>query len=428
MTESPLTRLLRELKGRHVFRVAAMYAVVAWLAVEVTATVAPLLLLPEWVPSLVVVLALVGFPVAVVLAWAFEVTPEGVRRTEAAEDVTATSLPPAWVWLGGVAVVGGSAAWMLGGLPGSDPDEPVEARAVAVLPFTVRGDPGLHYLSEGLVDLLTRNLDGAAELRGTDPGTVIRIAGERADSAPLSVVQASTIAQRVGASFFVLGGLTESAGRLRAHAQLYHRTDPTEPAAEADVEADASELFELVDRLTAELLTDLIGPASGQLARTAARTTSSLPALKAYLEGELALGRQIDMEPALAAYRRAVTEDSTFALAWYRLAVASLEATHGLALDVGAQGVERAIAHADRLGERDRRLVEAYVDFWYGRPDAAEARYRELIRDYPENVDARFRLGQTQFRYNPLRGRPASESRSHFLQVVARDPGFLCPL
>jgi len=79
MAQSPLTRFYQELKRRKVIRVAVVYGVVAWLIVEVASVMFPGLLLPEWSVRLVIALAIVGFPIALVLAWALELTPEGVR-------------------------------------------------------------------------------------------------------------------------------------------------------------------------------------------------------------------------------------------------------------------------------------------------------------------------------------------------------------
>ena len=72
----------RELRRRHVYRVAAAYAVVGWLLIEVATQIFPVFHIPDWAAQLVVLVILIGFPIAVVLAWAFEVTPEGVRRTQ----------------------------------------------------------------------------------------------------------------------------------------------------------------------------------------------------------------------------------------------------------------------------------------------------------------------------------------------------------
>src|SRR5437879_11640091 len=71
-----------ELKRRNVYKVAVAYAVVGWLIIQVTATIVPALHLPDGLTTAVVVLTLIGFPVALVIAWAFEMTPEGMKRTE----------------------------------------------------------------------------------------------------------------------------------------------------------------------------------------------------------------------------------------------------------------------------------------------------------------------------------------------------------
>ncbi len=81
---SPIQALLAELKRRHVFRVTVVYGATAFVVIEVADLIFPHLGLPEWTVTLVVALAFLGFPIALVLAWAFDLTPEGVRRTEAA--------------------------------------------------------------------------------------------------------------------------------------------------------------------------------------------------------------------------------------------------------------------------------------------------------------------------------------------------------
>src|SRR3954467_6751459 len=76
------TAFVGELRRRNIYRVAAAYAVVAWLIIQIATATFPVLEIPSWCVRLVVVLLVLGFPVAMVLAWAFEVTPEGIKRTE----------------------------------------------------------------------------------------------------------------------------------------------------------------------------------------------------------------------------------------------------------------------------------------------------------------------------------------------------------
>ncbi|MDF2773988.1 MAG: protein kinase [Geminicoccaceae bacterium] len=158
-----------------------------------------------------------------------------------------------------------------------------------------------------------------------------------------------------------------------------------------------------------------------KLTQTAAVTTRSLPALRAYLEAERDL-RNGKPDTAIAGFQRAVAEDSTFALAYYRLAVAAGWAErHALS----SESVTRALATSARLADRDKRLLTAYAAFRRGSPNDAERQYREILDDYPDDLEAEFQLADVLHQYNPLRGRPRGEARELFDKVLALDPGFL---
>jgi DNA-binding SARP family transcriptional activator len=159
---------------------------------------------------------------------------------------------------------------------------------VAVFPFTVHGDGSAAYLHEGLVDLLSTNLDHAGALHSIDPHALLSLVA-RESGGRLDPTRAGELAERLGARLYVLGSVMGVAGRLRIDAALH---DPSPSAASAryvSVAGQTDRLFEIVDDLTAKLLTELHPGHSARLARTAAATTPSLPALKAYLAGEQAL-------------------------------------------------------------------------------------------------------------------------------------------
>jgi tetratricopeptide (TPR) repeat protein len=176
-----------------------------------------------------------------------------------------------------------------------------------------------------------------------------------------------------------------------------------------------------VDRLAAQLFVATRRGPAYRLSETAALTTTSLAALKEYLNAEAAF-RAGNKDSAIAGFRRAVEQDSTFALAYYRLAVVAGWQDRQ---DLASWAIARALAVSDRLIERDRRLLTAYAAFRRGAADDAEAQYRALLRDYPDDLEARFELGDLLYQYNPLRGRPRLEAREHFDSVLAYDPGFL---
>ena len=300
---------------------------------------------------------------------------------------------------------------------------PVSATRLAVLPFAVRGSGGLSYLGEGMVDLLSRGLDGAGDLRTIDAGTILTAAPNTGDGT-LDVERGRTVARRVGAGLYVLGSVHAAGGRVRIQAALYDGAGAAEAQTHASVEGDSTQLFELVDRLSAQLLVKQ-GPRT-RLAETAAITTRSLVALKAYLDGERRLRaaslQRARLDSAIVMFQRAVTEDSTFALAQYRLAVAS---GWGDRPAIAAAAARRALSTSERLTQRDRRLLTAYVDFRQGAANSAEGQYRAILRDYPDDLEAQFQLADLLYHYNPLRGRDRAEARELFDQVLDLDPGFL---
>ncbi len=293
---------------------------------------------------------------------------------------------------------------------------------LAVLPFAVRGDPAFDFLSEGIVDLLARSLDGAGDLRTVDPGTVISALGR--DARTGDAQRSRAVARRLGAGVYLVGSVHAVGGRLRIQAALYDATSDESSVAlsQFGVEGDDADVLPLVDELAARLLVER-GAAPGRLFETAALTTRSLTALKAYLTAEQVLrsGPQ-RIDSAIAGFQLAVAEDSTFALAHYRLAVA---AGWQLRHQMAATATAAAVRHSARLAERDRRLLLAYEQYRNGEVEQAEHGFRNLIRDYPDDLEATFQLADLLAYYNPLRGRPVTEARELFHQVLSFDPGFL---
>jgi DNA-binding SARP family transcriptional activator/tetratricopeptide (TPR) repeat protein len=297
------------------------------------------------------------------------------------------------------------------------PHRPVDPDLVAVFPFTVEGGPDAQYLSSGMVDLLTSNLEGAGDIRGVDPQVLLESVAKRGTTLR-TPAQAREAAARFGAGRAVLGSVVESGGRLHVRAALYDHDRGDEPQASAALEGESSDLFDLVDRLTAELLTEGQSDARDRLARVAATTTGSLDALKRYLTGEreLRAGRYV---PAQESFRAAITLDSSFALAYYRLSIASEWAGQ----DSLARLAADSAAHFNsRLTDHDRLLVAALAARRAAAWGEAERLYRQVVDDHPDDVEAWLQLGQLLFQTNPLRGRSAAKSRPAFERVLALDP------
>jgi DNA-binding SARP family transcriptional activator/tetratricopeptide (TPR) repeat protein/TolB-like protein len=293
----------------------------------------------------------------------------------------------------------------------------VSASAVAVLPFTVSGSPELGYLREGMVTLLSTELDGVETLRITDPRAVLGMAAQVGSSVP-NVEQGRRVAERLGAGTYIIGDIVEAGGRVRINATAYREGRPARLVARAGVEGTTSDLFALVDGVARRLLTGLSPGPYEQLTRVAASTTSSLPALKAYLDGER-LFRGGAFQPAVRAFQRATTEDTTFALAYYWLSVASWWADDSQSIDSAAA---RAVQFGGRLSDRDRRLFQAWNAFLKGDAVNAELVYRQVVDLEPENVEAWLQLGEVLFHSGPRRGLPMSAARKAFERVLYFEP------
>jgi tetratricopeptide (TPR) repeat protein len=281
----------------------------------------------------------------------------------------------------------------------------------------VSGAPELAYLRDGMASLLSTQLDGVGTLRTVDPRAVLGIAAQVGGSLP-AVEQGRRVAQRVGAGTYVVGDIVEAGGRIRIGAAAYRPSEPTRPLARADVEGNTAQLFELVDAVAGRLLTGLSPGPYQQLTRVAATTTASLPALKAYLDGERYF-RQGNFQTATRAFQRAVVEDTTFGLAFYWLSVASWWADDSETIDSSAA---LAVRYGTRLSERYRRLFLAWEAFLRSDPIQAEKIYRQIVELEPENVEAWLQLGEVRFHSGPRRGLPMAAARPAFERVLFFEP------
>ncbi|HEX6314000.1 MAG TPA: protein kinase [Gemmatimonadaceae bacterium] len=295
------------------------------------------------------------------------------------------------------------------------------ADRLVVFPFTVGGDESLAYLGEGMVDLLSRNLDGAEGLRTVDAGTVLTALAAH-DGDALSDQVYRTVAGRVGGGAYVSGSVYAVGGQVRMQARWRSLEGSVDETPVISAEGPATNVFGVIDELTKSLLASRGRNASG-LVETAAITTRSVEALKAFVSAEHTLRRGPQfVDSAMAGFKRATEVDSTFALAYYRQAVA---ADWNGRRAIAARASRQALAHAGRLGDKDRRLLAAYAAYRSGAADEAERSYREIIRDYPDDLEAQFQLADLMVTYNPVRGRPLDEPRQIFERVLAYDPGFL---
>lgn len=288
-------------------------------------------------------------------------------------------------------------------------------RAVAVFPFRVRGGESAQLLGDGMPDLLAVRLDGAPPVQAIDPrSSTAAAAGREVD--PL---RGEALSEGLGARYFVLGTVAQVAGDVEVDGALYEVGRRGRPLVTATARGDTAALFRVVEDVAGRLLAGLHDDRDTTLARLAAVTTSSLPALKAYLRGERALRAGLDAQAA-AAFREAIQLDTAFALALYRLAVTSTWVPVP-GTDDPAIWATAAARHSARLTPLGRDLLDAYRAYKALDP-RSEERYRAITQSHPDNVEAWFMLGEARFHYGPFSGRSPSDARGAFERVLALDP------
>ena len=286
-----------ELKRRNVYKVAVAYAVVAWLLIQVATQVFPFFEIPNWAVRLVVLLLILGFPVALILAWAFEITPEGIKRAEdVSPDESITSR-------GGRKLVGVTIALAViaAGLLAfhllrskSTPtprqseaatvpaitSQPIPDKSIAVLPFdNLSRDPDNAYFASGIQDEIITRLAKIADLK-----VISRTSTQQYQSKPGNL---SEIAKQLGVANILEGSVQKAADQVRVNVQLIqvasdsHLWADTYDRKLVDIFAVESEVAKAIaDALQAKLT-------GGEQQALAVKPTNNSEAYDAYLRGWL---------------------------------------------------------------------------------------------------------------------------------------------
>ena len=376
--------LFEELKRRNVFRVAAAYIIVGWLLLQVSDTLVPALYLPEWFHSGVAFILIIGFPIALIFAWAFEMTPEGLKKeseVDRSQSITAKTgrkLDLTIIAVLAVAIVYLSSKLWLGEEPASTPSSSAPERSIAVLPFKNRSadTEDAEFFAAGVHDEILTLLSRISDLK-----VISRTSVERLDP-NLSIPQIGAL---LGVATVLEGQVQRAGDRLRINMQLidssgeghlWANTYDRELTAENvfDVQSDIART--IADALNAEL-------SSSDEALLKAIPTHNTEALNRYLLGLQQLGRgSFDSFRQAERYFREATElDPEYVQAWVALADSSSQM-----LQTGLISVDEYLATAgpviDRALELDNQLPEAYAQkgifLWRsGDLEAAEDAFRQ---------------------------------------------------
>jgi adenylate cyclase len=304
---------LDELKRRKVFRVAAVYGAAAFAVVQAADLVFPRLALPDWTVTLVVVLALLGLPLALGLAWAFEATPEGLRRTMPPAPGQAVE-PSARRWraaaaaMVGILLLGGGAWWTLAGA-GS---RATTYDSIAVLPFAnLSGDPAYEYFGDGLAEELLNALSAVEGMKVVARTSAFALKGSGLD--------VRAIGDTLRVSAVLEGSVRRSADHVRISAQLIDVRSGYRLWSET-YDRPLADLFAVQDAIAGEIMRALsVRLASdGSTEELHRGGTRDVEAYDLYLLGRQKWAtREIPLLwEAVAHFQEAIARDSSFALAW----------------------------------------------------------------------------------------------------------------
>jgi TolB-like protein/Tfp pilus assembly protein PilF len=403
MSEKP--SFFSELKRRNVYKVAVAYAVVGWLVIQVSSTVLPTFHAPEWVVQTLVVLVALGFPIALVIAWAFELTPEGIKRTEDV-DLPAKRRPKSHAWIyiavagailsAGLFILGrytASRAGPAGGERAPAAADSAPAKSIAILPFENLSDEKANaYFAEGVQDEILTKLAAVRDLK-----VISRTSTAKYQSKPDNL---RTVANELGVSTILEGAVQRAGDKVRVNVQLIDARADTHLWAKSydrelkDVLSVESEVAEqIADALKANL-----SPSESHV--LASIPTQDAQAYDLFLQGEYQL-RAAESVPlaetyarAEAIYRQAITRDPKFAQAYAALAYGSLSSHWFLSRRTPAQLaevkslVDRALELAPNSPEAHLSL--AIFHYWGHRQyDAALAELQRTLDLQPNNAKAR---------------------------------------
>lgn len=439
--------LVERLRGARIVQVSVVYLGACWFVLQFVNTLQEMLFLPAWIGPVTVGLLAVGLVVVAATAWV-QSRAETTAAEEAGEVPTDWEIAPAdavqslragriphLTWgraiLGGVVsislAIGAAGAYVLvrggGGVLGPTPAGATAAPAgVAVMPFTVRG-AGLDEFGEGMVSLVSMNIDGVDGIRSVNPRTVMA-AWERADDGTArSLDDVLAVAASTSARFAVVGDAVSVGNRVRFTAELYD-LETRESVGEGGAEGPIEDVLPLIDDMSIDLLRTLVARSGSQSAtgiqRLEGLVTSSIEALTAYLEGE-ALFRSGQTSQSLEAYERAVAADSTFALAWSR--IASVVGWINIGSPLLREARQQAMTHIDRLPAREATLIRGYSDASAGgtSPGVRQALHTHVQR-FPDDPEGWAVLGEHLLHAG---GPPVGDEVARaLLTPIDLDPGF----
>jgi serine/threonine-protein kinase len=383
-----------ELKRRNVYKVAAAYAVVAWLLMQVATQIFPFFEIPNWVVRLVVLLLLIGFPIALIIAWAFEATPEGIKRTEVADAAGQRSRGGAWIYIVLIGAALSVGLFFVGRYTAGHGVSQVRQlatagaeKSIAVLPLiNESGDPKDEYFSDGLSEELIAALAQISGLKVIGRSSSFRFKDRRDEP--------KTIGEKLGVSTLLEGTVRKQGDRVRIVAELINAADGIELWTRT-FDRELKDIFavqEEIARAVAESLkVTLLGSDSAQ--KSAPKNPE---AHNTYLQGHFHFQRRNleDYRKAVSYFDQAIRLDPNYALAYAERAEAStligdLSGQAKIEWPKARTDAEKAVAIAPALAEAHAALgwVRFFVEWKFDEGLSELRRAKELSPANPTAND-----------------------------------------
>jgi serine/threonine-protein kinase len=389
---------LSELKRRNVYKVAVAYAVVGWLLIQVATQVFPFLDIPNWAIRFIIFVTALGFPVALIIAWAFELTPEGIKRTEAADAARQHSRGGVWI---GVVIVAAALSLGLfllgrytagGGTPRQS--ETVTAstpqKSIAVLPLVnTSGDPSNEYFSDGLSEELIAVLAKIPDLKVIGRSSSFLFKGKSDDS--------KAIGEKLGVAHLIEGSVRKQDDRVRIVAELINAHDGRSLWSET-YDRELKDIFAVQNEIATAVADQMKVKLLGQSARTEAVGSSENPeAHNAVLQSDFYFQQQTadSLRKSISFLQEAVRLDPNYALAYAKLSQAWRQYAASFAIEDASKAYDEARQAADKAVSLAPDLVDVRMTIGLLAMNpgldfaAAEKEFRQVLQSSPNNAAAK---------------------------------------
>jgi len=388
-----------ELKRRNVYKVAVAYAIVGWLLVQVATQVFPFLEIPNWVVRLVIALVAIGFPIALIIAWAFELTPEGIKRTEDVHLPSGSSSKNrTWIY---VAVIGAAISvglFFIGRYtaPRTSAAErehppavagPLPQKSIAVLPLlNESGDPKDEYFSDGLSEELIAALAQIRELKVIGRSSSFRFKERKEEP--------KTIGEKLGVATLLEGTVRKQGDRVRIVAELINAADGIELWTRT-FDRELKDIFAVQQEIAAAVASSLKATLLGADQRSAPNPKTA-EAHNAYLQGHYYFQRHNleDYRKAVGHYDQAIRLDPEYALAYAERSeawtlIGDLTGEGKTAWPKARTDAEKAVAIAPALAEAHAALgwVRFFTEWRFAEGLSELKRAKELAPANPTAND-----------------------------------------